>query len=382
MATVMRLMLDDPDPRFDIRVVPTFVDASPATRLRVGLTGMIRATLLVLFRRVDLVHIHLSHGGSVARKSLPLLAARMSGVPAIVHGHSFDFAGWMARIPKPAASLVRVALPADRWLVLGNTLADEYRECLRVSPDVVRVLYNPVRLVAARATPEATSRVVEVVSFGRLGHRKGSYDLVRAIELLPPEVRATMHVSLAGDGEVEEVRAAVASGSLNSTITVLGWVDSVTRDQLLGEASVFVLPSYDEGLPMAILEAMANGVVPVTTPVGGIPEAVSDRVSGLLVPPGDPDALAAAISEITSDSDLRRRLAAGARTRAADFDIDVWYAALATEWTELVVRRRDRARVPKLLRRRRPRNSVDSAPAQQHPDDSLPADRPAGRTPG
>lgn len=267
MATVVGHMAAISDPRVDVTLVTTYIDAPAAQRIRTGLAGMARGTVAVARRDVDVVHVHLSHGGSVVRKAPLLWAARLRGVPAVVHGHSFDFGGWMARLPAPARSLVRAALPADRWLVLGAGLAAEYAEALRLAPARVEVLYNPVPALPTRATEGlAADGIVRAVALGRLGVRKGSYDLVAAVAALPPDVRSRLHLTLAGDGEVDEVRAAVAAAGVEEAVTVRGWVDPAGRDALLAASQVFALPSYDEGLPMALLEAMAAGLAPLTTP--------------------------------------------------------------------------------------------------------------------
>jgi glycosyltransferase involved in cell wall biosynthesis len=84
---------------------------------------------------------------------------------------------------------------------------------------------------------------------------------------------------------------------------------------------VFALSSQFEGLPIALLEAMATGIAPVATRVGGVPEVISDGFDGLLVPPGDPGALAAALTKLLDDDDLRGGIGERARARAADFDL-------------------------------------------------------------
>ncbi len=335
----MRMLADDPDPRFVISPVPTFVDTGPALRLWTGVRGMLVATSLILLGRVDVVHAHLSHGGSVVRKTLPLLAARIRGVPAIVHGHSFNFSGWFDRLPVPARSLVRTALRADRWLVLGEDLARQYRRSLQLQPDQIQVLHNPVALPPSTPPRHRDPATLSVLFLGRLGQRKGAYDLLHALERLPAPVRSRLHVILAGDGEVDKVRALVAAQGLGDTVDVVGWIEPPERDELLSRADIFVLPSYDEGLPMAILEAMAHGVVPLTTPVGGIPDAVTDGVEGLLVPPGEPALLAAALQRLAEHDDLRERLSAAARVRAQAFDISVWRAELASLWLSLAGQR-------------------------------------------
>ncbi|WP_102145651.1 glycosyltransferase family 4 protein [Mycobacterium hubeiense] len=335
MASVMRLMLEDADPRFAVRAVPTFVDTGVIARLLVGIGGMFAASALILFGRADVVHVHLSHGGSVVRKSLPLMAARARGVPTIVHGHSFNFSGWMDPLPGPARRLVRAVLRADRWLVLGQTLSAEYCRSLGLGDDQVEVLYNPVALPAVPPRGVCERRPLMVLSLGRLGQRKGTYDLVQAIELLPPDIRTQLAVVLAGDGEVDKVRQVITARGLDDVIDVVGWVDADGRNELLCRADIFVLPSHDEGLPMAILEAMAHGVVPLSTPVGGIPEAITDGVDGLLVPPGNPAQLADALRRLVECDDLRARLAVATRQRAEAFDIAGWRQELAELWLSL-----------------------------------------------
>lgn len=334
MATVMRLMLDDPDPRFRLRVIPTYVDGTVLRRLRVGTVGVATAGWSLLRGRHDVLHVHLSHRGSVARKSLPLLIARTAGVPAVVHGHSFDFAGWFDGLPGPARALVRAALPADRWLVLGEGLARDYARCLGLPAESVEVLHNPVRLQPPRAERPAGDPV-RVVSLGRLGQRKGTYDLIAALTLLPDSVRERMRVVIAGDGEVAEAESAAARSGVLDILTVRGWVEPDERDRLLDQADVFVLPSYEEGLPMALLEAMSRGLVPVTTPVGSIAEIVDDRADGLLVVPGDTAALARALELLVTDPPLRLRLAVSARARMAACDLDGWHRRLGVVWSEV-----------------------------------------------
>ncbi|OBB22192.1 glycosyl transferase [Mycolicibacterium peregrinum] len=339
MASVMRLMVDTADERFKVAAVPTFVDTHVAARLWVGIRGMTLASTEILLGRTDVLHVHLAHGGSVIRKALPLMAARLRGVPAVVHGHSFNFSGWLDPLPAGIRRLVRAALHADHWLVLGQSLATDYRRSLTLPHDLVEVLYNPVVIPSVRPRPSHNSRPLTVVSLGRLGRRKGTYDLVRAVELLPAETRAQLRIVLAGDGDVEQVRALVSAQHLAEVIEVAGWVEPPARDELLSHADIFVLPSYDEGLPMAVLEAMAHGAVPLTTPVGGIPEAITDGVDGLLVPPGEPALLAEALRRLTEDDELRTRLAEAARRRAETFDIAAWRTRLAELWLNLAARR-------------------------------------------
>jgi glycosyltransferase involved in cell wall biosynthesis len=322
MASVLTLMVAHPDPRVSVRVVPTYADRSLPGRVSIGLRGMTWSTLLVLAGRVDVLHVHLAHGGSVVRKSLPLLAARLRGTATVVHEHSYDF--------------------ADQWLVLATQHVDEFATRLHMSPGRLRVLHNPVVLPGAdaMARPTAPDGLVTAVGLGRLGHRKGSYDVVAAVATLPPDVRSRLRVVLAGDGEVDQVRQAVAAAEVADVVEVRGWQGPAERDELMRGAQVFVLPSHEEGLPMAMLEAMAHGLAPVVSPVGGIPNVIGDGVEGLLVQAGDVESLGKALRLLVEDEDLRTRVAAAAKARSGDFDVARWYDELTELWIDLAGRRR------------------------------------------
>lgn len=339
MATVMRLLIEDTDSRFRLRLVATYLDASLPMRLWTGIAGIVKASALLLSGAVDVLHVHYSLRGSVVRKSVPLFVARARGVPTIVHCHSSHFFTWLDGLAPLQRRAVHAALRADYSVVLGHSHLRE--SCVRLGFDEsnTRILYNPVVLPAI-APSARTIEPVRIVSLGRLGTNKGSYDLVRAIGLLPNEVRSRLLVTLAGDGEVDRVRAFVRANGVDDVIEVVGWVGAGRRDRLLAESAIFVLPSYSEGLPMAVLEAMANGVVPVTTGVGAIPEVVTDGVNGVLITPGDFGQLAAALQSLIVDADLRNRLAGAAYARAGELDIVRWRDALHDLWLAAAARRR------------------------------------------
>jgi glycosyltransferase involved in cell wall biosynthesis len=118
---------------------------------------------------------------------------------------------------------------------------------------------------------------------------------------------------LAGDGDVAVFRALAAQLGLADRITFPGWVGQGEVSRKLAAADVFVLPSYNENLPMSVLEALAHGVPVITTPVGAIPEAVTDGCEGYLVPPGNQEQLADRLARLIRDGELRRNMATEAR---------------------------------------------------------------------
>jgi glycosyltransferase involved in cell wall biosynthesis len=136
-------------------------------------------------------------------------------------------------------------------------------------------------------------------------------------------------VALAGPGHPPAIDAA------GGRVRALGWLDRDAVAAALDEADIMVLPSVSEGLPVALLEARAHGTAVVATRVGGIPEAITDGVDGVLVAPRDPAALARAIAQLASDPARRARLARAARESAAEHGGEDTYERLDGLYREL-----------------------------------------------
>lgn len=286
------------------------------TGARRQLATMCRALVdgLVLLRRgrPRLLHVHSASRGSFWRKSLFCGAAWLLRVPYVLHLHSGEFTGFYAR---------ECGAPARRWVrwVLRHAaavavVAPIWRDAiLAIEPDSrIVVLLNPVEL-RAQVRP-ARPEPGQVLFLGRIREGKGVYDLVHAwavVHASHPRVR----LCIAGDGEIDELRRLAVRLGIDASIDFPGWIEGSDKDEALAEADLLVLPSHHEGLPICVLEAMAAGVPVVATAVGGIPDAVDCGRCARLVPPGDPQCLAAAISDLLADAGRRAELARLGRAR-------------------------------------------------------------------
>lgn len=288
---------------------------------------------LGLARGADLVHVNLSSGGSTLRKGIVVAVCRAVRLPVVLHLHASNYPDFFDALPGAAKQTVRwMFRSAASVVVLGETWRAYVLGTLRVPPGRVTVLPNAAP--AGPAAPDGAGSRPEVLFLGRLGERKGTPELL--VALADPGLRH-VHTTLAGDGPVAEYRRRAAALGLADRTRFPGWVDVATAGDLLAHAAVLVLPSHAEGSPMAVIEAFAHGVPVVTTPVGGVPELVTDGVNGLLVPPGDPDALAAALVRLLTDEPLRALLAAGARaTWVRAHTPDAYAAGLLTVWREVL----------------------------------------------
>src|SRR6185503_11879463 len=192
----------------------------------------------------------------------------------------------------------------------------------------------------AMPRPQPVRREEPLVAFvGRCEESKGILDLIEAlaqVRVAIPEAR----LECAGDGDRDMLAGHADAFGVAHGVRALGWVDPGCRDRLLARAAVFALPSHAEGLPMSLLEAMAAGCPVVAASCGGIPDLVVDGVNGLLVPPGDVDALACALHRLLVDRGLAQRLGNEARaTIARRYTAEAALERLEQLYTGLGVRR-------------------------------------------
>lgn len=300
--------------RAAVRYVSTHREGGILAKLGAAASGFWHAARACLFEHPAIVHAHASSGASFARKSLLLLLARASGSQTIFHLHGANFVHF---------STIRSGALMRRWIrhtlersSLVIALSESWAAFLRGYAPRARVAVVPNAVpLPKRAGDRSATRAVEagrIVFLGRLESAKGLVELLDAVALLAPRFPA-LRLVVAGTGECAPWRAAAVARGIGDLVELPGWLDGAARDAELARATVFCLPSHAEGLPMAVLEAMATGCATVASTVGGIPEVLVDGENGLLVPPRDAVALAAALARLLDDADLCARLGDGAR---------------------------------------------------------------------
>lgn len=223
---------------------------------------------------------------------------------------------------------------AARWstnVIVANSqaVADDLLRTERVGHGRLHVIPNGVDIPESPSNPMNVPPVGIVVA--NLIAYKGHEDLIAALRMLPDPPR----MRFVGDGpERSRLETLARDGGLAQILEFEGTV--VNAKRLFAEAQFAVLASHQEGMPNAVLEAMAFGLPVIATAVGGVPELIEDEVTGLLVPPHSPSTLASALLRVISDPDLRRDLGSAARERAKELSWEqcveaherVYFAAL------------------------------------------------------
>src|SRR4051812_17730926 len=256
------------------------------------------AALLATDRRVA-VHVHVHSGAGFWREAAFMSAALAAGCPVALQLHG---TGYDASIRWFLERAALVCVPCEAMRTWVKSVARRAAVAL-VPPPVALEL------------PEVAEKSNLVLFLGRLEAAKGVYDLLDAIAAVRSSV-PDVRLVCAGDGDQVGVVRYAEGLDIAQAVKFTGWVGPSGKRALLEHAAVFALPSYDEALPVSLLEAMSAGIPVVATKVGGIPEVVVDGASGLLVAPGDKSGLQRAIARLLADRALAERIGAAARETA------------------------------------------------------------------
>jgi glycosyltransferase involved in cell wall biosynthesis len=335
-----RLLDEAVDAGFDVTLEPAL---RPEIALRSDWLAFRRLESILRSRDVDVVHTHSAKAGIVGR-----CAAHRAGIKRIVHTyhgfpfHEFQSVARRATYVQIERELGRIT---DIGLCVGTAVAVEAVRRRLIEPQRLRTIGVSIgdRLhprteaarAAARSTLDLPPDAVVVGAVGRLCYQKAPEDFVAALQVL--DRREVIGVWV-GDGELrEQVRRAADRAAPRTRIIFAG--DRADVADLLPAFDVFALPSRYEGLPVAIVEAMASGIPVVATAVNAVSDVVIPGETGLLVPPGRPDLLAAAIGFLLDNTVIATRLAARARIHLGDRHTDRTLAAVLTEAYQPPVRR-------------------------------------------
>lgn len=316
MAAVIAELMRSPGDGYRLEAIVSY-DSGQALRRAIRF-AMALASLLAWSLRPGrrIVHVHATVRGSLYRKTVCVLLARLLRRPVVLHVHSGvgDVEAFHARLRPWQRRFLGMAFTGADAVISVSAASARAVERLFGASDV-EVVPNPAPQATLAPELAATRpRELRILYMGGFANPVKGGDVV--LRALPELVEAVGEgcVTLAGPGEPPaDWRSGLPAGA---RVRWAGWLEGEAKQRALASASVFLLPSTSEGLPIALLEAMAHGCAVVATRVGGIPEVVTDGRDGLLVEPDDVAALVRAVGRLVADPEARRMLGEAARERA------------------------------------------------------------------
>ena len=292
------------DEKVNLKYIGTMKEGTKLKKLLVACFAYARFFLCV--GRYDVVHVNVASDNSFWRKALFIKCAKRRGKKIVIHQHGGNIEEYYKKLDEKGKESVKSIFGmADVLLVLTDKLNDFFGTI--VDKAKIRILPNGV------STQDVDVDVTEkdytkILFLGRICRNKGMSELFAAMDEIH-EKRPEITLYLGGIYEDDEYRSEVEKRS--SYVKTLGWVMGTLKDEWLDKCGIMVLPSYFEGFPISVIEGMLHGCAVISTDVGGIPEAIEDGVSGILIKPKDVKGLKDAIASVAGDKEFAERLSRG-----------------------------------------------------------------------
>lgn len=252
------------------------------------ITSYIRLALRMAFNKEALlVHQHTAADGSFKRNSQISRLCRFFGRKTIMHIHASRFKDFYNEASEKNKSKILNTLKATDHIIVLSQSWKEWFERIGVDSERLTILHNITPEPTVIQEARKSDGKVRFLFMGEIGPRKGVFDTLRAISQHRKDAEGRMELIIGGNRNEQMLLDTIRENHLENIVRFEGWVSGEKKLRLLNETDVYILPSFNEGMPISILEAMSYGCPIISTPVGGIPEVVDKN--GVLVTPGDAD---------------------------------------------------------------------------------------------
>jgi glycosyltransferase involved in cell wall biosynthesis len=279
--------------------ITSYIDSFALLKILYFIKGYFH--FLIRLSNAQLIHIHFSEVTSAKRKYIFLSTSKLFNKKVILHLHAFSPKTTL--LGKHKKLYQRMIKQSDSVIALSSYWAKQIRKVTECESKI-KVLYNPCPLINKNQTIKKEEYILYA---GTLSQRKGYEDLILAFNELHP-LFPKWRLVFAGNGNLKHAKQIVKELGIHDNVIFKGWISGDEKDQLFKKASIFCLPSYAEGFPMAVLDAWAYGLPVVTTPVGGITDFGKHKENLLLFNPGDINGLFKNLRDLIENKKLRKKL--------------------------------------------------------------------------
>lgn len=251
------------------------------------LTSYIRIALRLLYdKNIQIIHLHFAADGSFWRKEKLLKLGKRFGKKVILHCHASRFKDFYNESTfEKKLWIVNTINKADLLIVLSNSWKSWFIS-IGIPENKIIILHNITSYPILKPKYKKNDNKIHFLFMGEIGARKGVFDILRGLAESKDDLKDRLELRIGGNHNEKLLLDTIHNYKLENIVKFEGWVSDEKKISLFNWAEVFILPSYNEGLPISILEAMSYGMPIISTPVGGIPEVVTEK-NGILVNPGN-----------------------------------------------------------------------------------------------
>lgn len=286
-----------------LQYYPTFKEGSNITKIAVYLKSLLTLRYkLATDKNVIILHAHTAAGTDFKRTAVIVNLAKKKGLKVVLHSHASSFKDFYREADANKKGWIRVVLNKADVLIALSESWKQYFMGLGVPEGKIIILHNITAYPQIKEVDKHEGKV-RFLFMGEIGQRKGVFDLLKAIGNHKEYLKDKIELRIGGNKMEDKLRATIADYGIGDFVHFEGFVSGEKKIDLLNWANVYVLPSFNEGLPISILEAMSYKMPIISTPVGGIPEVV-DESNGVLVTPGNDEEIYSAIRKYVDNFDL------------------------------------------------------------------------------
>jgi len=285
---------------FNCKWIETYIDKSNFLKIIYFVKGYI--SFILNIPTCNIVHIHISWSTTAKRKIFFFVLAKALNKKIILHLHSGAEPIINSKIKFVYQFMFKYS---DVTILLANKIKAELNKHFYIKNSIV--LYNPC---LCHNTDEPLTLIIKekfILFAGTITKKKGYVDLIQAFSLIANK-HPEWKIIFAGNGEIENAKRLAKFHLIEEQVIFRGWVNGEDKHLLFKKSSIFCLPSYTEGFPMAVLDAWAYGLPVITTPVGGLADVLVPGVNALVFEPGDVDMLSTYLNELITNDDLRQKI--------------------------------------------------------------------------
>lgn len=276
-------------------------DAPQWRKMLVLLKAVAQFVNWMLFHpEIKIVHVHGASGVSFWRKRIFIRIAKLCGRKVVLHMHGGMFADFSNKhrraVEKTLSNCDAVIALSEFWKKFFEKDLDFHR---------VTIVKN---VIPAPEVAKKNHDGFVLLFLGLVGPNKGIFDLLEVLDKYRNDFAGKVRLLIGGNGEIQKLKEIINQYGIADLVSYEGWVSGSKKAELMNVSDAYILPSYKEGLPISILEAMSYQLPVISTKVGGIPEIVENGINGYLVNPGDRQAIRDAILKLMENETQRKRM--------------------------------------------------------------------------